>query len=114
MGYIKHHSIIVTSHFREDIKKAHEMAIYLFSEVNNDTYKFSQSIVTNIVEGLANSQYTFFISPDGSKEGWGLSDQCDEKRAEFIKWLNENHTSCHYVEVAFGGDDEYCEILNHN
>lgn len=110
MGYIKNHSIIVTSHFKDCINKAHEAAISIFKELNIDYHGKNEELVTEIFEGKVNTQYTFFIVPDGSKEGWGFSERCDKAREDFCAWMESNQCSCDYVEVTFGGDDEYCEI----
>jgi len=59
-----------------------------------------------IVKGMINSQSSFFIAPDGSKEGWETSQECDEMREQFAEWLKEKGRRCEYVEVRFGGDDD--------
>ena len=110
MGYFKHHSIIVTSVFKNDIDKARITALQTFKELNGYFDEKYEDLVTEIFEGIANRQYTFFIIPDGSKEGWTPSDLCNTGRDLFLKWMEENDTGCNYVEVIFGGDDDYCEI----
>jgi hypothetical protein len=111
MGYIKHHSIIVTSPFKTDIETAHNVAKSIFKESSYDPYNNIDNLITGIFEGIVNSCYTFFIVPDGSKEGWNLSDQCDEARNKFLTWMHGNDTGCDYIEIEFGGDDPYNAIV---
>ena len=69
MGYIKHHSIVVTTSINELIKAANERAKEIFG-----------TTVSEIIESKINSYYSFFVAPDGSKEGWGESDAGNENR----------------------------------
>lgn len=110
MGYIKHHAIIVTSSFRKDIENAHQIAVSVFKEIEFVMYENPEKLVTGIYEGIANSQYTFCIVPDGSKEGWNASIECDNARNKFLSWMHGNDTGCDYVEILFGGDDTFCDI----
>jgi hypothetical protein len=63
-------------------------------------------LVSDLLTGIANEQYTFFIAPDGSKEGWPPSNDCDDAREEFLNWLRDSKFSVDYVQVVFGGDYE--------
>ena len=51
------------------------------------------------------------LAPDGSKEGWEDSNQCDNARKDFLDWLRESDNYCDYVEIRFGGDDEHEDIV---
>lgn len=99
MGYIKHHAIIVTGWDEIECIDAHNKAKEIF--IAND---IPTRLVSNIMEGISNSQYTFMIAPDGSKEGWETSNNCDRARKEFLDWLSQSENYCDYVEIAFGGD----------
>lgn len=68
-------------------------------------------LVSDIVHGITNSQASFFIAPDGSKEGWNDSKKSDEARKEFLDWLLQNENFSDYIEVRFGGDDEYDTVI---
>lgn len=114
MGYIKHHVIIVTSPFKKDIENARDIAISIFKENSYDPYNDLERLITGIFEGVANSCYTFFIVPDGSKESWSLSDKCDRTRDKFLAWMHGYDTGCDYVEITFGGDDPYNSIIKSN
>lgn len=104
MGYIKHNTIVVTSSEEfENVKKIQEKAKSIFGE--------NAELVSEIIPYAANTGHSFFIAPDGSKEGWGTSNDCDKARKEFLNWLYDSNHHCDYVEVKFGGDDDYENIV---
>jgi len=115
MGYIKHHTIVVTGVNGEKVIKAREKAIKIFKKSFTGDPLFAPNgskLISDIIKGVANSQYSFFIAPDGSKEGWGTSLDGDKAREKFLVWLHKNREDFDYVEVIFGGDDRYQEITN--
>ena len=96
MGYIKHHSIIVTA-YKDDVAKVHAKAVEIFG-----------TLVSNIVKSKKNYYESFFIAPDGSKEGWDDSDRGDEAREDFINWADnqtgiddDDSLSFEWVEVSY-------------
>lgn len=93
MGYMAHHTIVVTSWSSESLLAAHTKANELGCGVSN------------IVGPLQNAECSFFVAPDGSKEGWPESDEGDHRRAMFIAWLRRERSWCDWVAVRFGGDD---------
>lgn len=106
MGYIKHDAILVTSWKREALEEAADKARELGLEVLGPSAK-----VTN---GIS----TFLICPDGSKEGWNESDDYDEKRSEYLGYLNgvryEDNSSClSWVAVAYSPDDRGASVTAH-
>lgn len=110
MGYVKHHTIVVTSCCEVSIKKAQDKALKIFSKKVQGYDNGFNKLVSKIVKGVANYQHSFFIAPDGSKEGWEPSQLGDKLRGKFTKWLTKNGYD--FVEVCFGGDDNYTEIIN--
>ncbi len=101
MGYIKHNAAVITSSNEESIRLAHTKAKEIYAEAKMD------QLVSEIIYGIANSQYSFFIAPDGSKEGWDASDESDEVRNLYLDWLYEERVTRHgvdYVDIRFGGD----------
>lgn len=114
MSYVKHNTIVIIAYSLEDINVAREMAIntftlnFLDAEYPTDGKKY----VSEILGPLNNGLYSFFISPDGSKEGWDTSNRSDNAREEITKWLDKNEYA--YVEVRFGGDDDIAFIVNDN
>jgi hypothetical protein len=104
MGYIKHHAIVVCGW--DDIAIAHEKAIEIFGE-----------LVSNVVPGVINGYQSFFIAPDGSKEGWEVSTTHDDKRDEYIEWIKVQEATDHYysyAELFFGEDNGYSQVERHN
>jgi hypothetical protein len=102
MSYIIDHAIVVSGS-GNGIARAHKKALKIFS--NNQ--------VSPILTGMTNGCESFFIAPDGSKEGWDESNKGDAKRKIFTAWLClRNH--CKFVEVAFGGFEERAEIVRSN
>jgi len=101
MGYIKHNAIVVTSWDDEELEKIHNKAKEIFNE----------QLVSELVKGVINGQCSFFIAPDGSKEGWETSQECDVMRETFTEWLRTEGRMNDYVEVRFGGDDGQAYII---
>lgn len=109
MGYIRHHAIIVTGTYGDWIDRAHNKANKLFAEKQ----------VSPILEPSINATRSFFIGPDGSKEGWDDSDTGDKQRKKFIQWLNEQRYDDHssllsWAEVLYGDDAGECSIVHHD
>lgn len=104
MGYMRHHAIMVTSH-PDLAQKAHAKALGLFG----------LDRVSPIINSSSNHYASFFVSPDGSKEGWPESDRGDELRAAFVEWLREQYyedggTSIDWIEVQYGDEDHESAI----
>jgi len=98
MGYIKHHAMVITGYGEDDISEAHRFA-YL-CELNP----------SSIIDSPTNGFKTFFIPPDGSKEGWDASGIGDENRARFKKFLRRRKIYLDWAEIAYGGDDGECSV----
>lgn len=108
MGYIRHHAIAITSWNDKLIKMAHEKAIQIF----NDR-------VSNILMDNINGYKSFFIAPDGSKEGWSESDTGDAQRKMFIDWVNkqaydDGSNSLSFCVFFYGDDKKLSSIEAHN
>lgn len=113
MGYFKHHSIIVTCRHEEHLIAARNKAIEIFGK-HFERYPIGNGVdlISPVISGVVNSQTSFFIAPDGSKEGWEPSNNGDNARAEFLDWLRDekDNNYCNYAEIVFGGDDDFEEI----
>lgn len=104
MGYIRHHAIIITGGHKKKVHNAHRQAIKIFDNQ-----------VSNVLKSKMNSYYSFFIAPDGSKEGWENSDIGDTSREKFIKYIKSNYGGwLNYCEVFYGDDRNMAGIINHN
>lgn len=107
MGYMRHHAFLVTTFDQGRAQAAHEKAMGIFGQ-----------LVSELNESIVNGYYSFAIFPDGSKEGWGTSDQGDEGRALFRNWLElqryEDYSSPYdwvWVEVQYGDDNRETRIV---
>lgn len=108
MGYMCHHTIIVTTYRQTYILSAHNAAKELFGV-----------LVSGIVESVMNGYYSFFIAPDGSKEGWDESDEYDKKRGQFIEWLDgfqfeDGSSPFKWFEAQYGDDDDDNWLTRHD
>ncbi|HEX8574930.1 MAG TPA: hypothetical protein VF677_01415 [Flavobacterium sp.] len=117
MKNIKHHAIVVTSADRIRLDHVRNYAIKMFSdhmEAKNGKY-----LISNIIDSLINNFATFFIAPDGSKEGYDASDDGDlirKKITDYMKSLKDKdgkNPIC-FVEVSYGAEDENAEIITKN
>lgn len=95
MGYIKHEVVIVTGWDAATVAEAHAKATALCGDM-----------VTPITEARINGYRSFFIAPDGSKEGWAESDTADEQRKAFRAWLraHDDRLGLRWVCVVYGDD----------
>lgn len=109
MSYTVNHAIVVTYWDENDVKKAHAMALEMYSSAFMDGPLGDKSdgvrLVSPVIRGIINDQSSFFIAPDGGKEGWHSSNLSDEARRRFMDWLFKE-SSCDFVEVQFGGDSK--------
>lgn len=107
MGWDRHHAIVVTAFRESDINSACEMAHTLFHP----------NQVSPIQKAPINDWWTFFVGPDGSKEGWSDSDAGDEARTTFIGWLRLCESAGDfYVDWAvlqYGDDAGVCKVVSH-
>lgn len=125
MGYIAHHAVIVVisahawstdEYYRKPLREEG----YGVTEESFNTWRKGlpeqfQRIILGPVTTPANGDYVITMLPDGSKEGWGISDEGDRIRGELIdmfKWAYspEDLTDSPFdvAEMRFGGDDNDC------
>lgn len=98
MGFMSHNAIIVTSWSDEHTKQVHDKANEIFPEVSELMFTM-------------NGNASFFIPPDGSKEGWRDSDEGDSRRAIFVSWLKDSGFYVDWVEVQYGNDNHYTKVV---
>lgn len=95
VGYMRRHAIVVTgSAYRdsEDITRAHNKATEVFPWVSP------------ISPPQVNGERSFFVPPDGSKEGWPESLEGDMRRNAFVEWLKKERC-VDWVEVSYAEDE---------
>jgi hypothetical protein len=107
---MKHNAIVVTDWDKNQLTQAHEKAKEIFNAAKFG-FKSGSSLVSEVITSVVNSQLSFFIAPDGSKEGWADSETGDKARKEFLDWLLKNDNYCDYIEICFGGDDDNNYII---
>lgn len=122
MGYMRHHAIIVTGWRRDKgalrsdvtLEDVHKKAQEIFTLSSMGLNR--ACLVSPIVESITNSYGSFFVAPDGSKEGWDESKAGDEARATFLQWLdkqrNEDKSSnFDWVEIQYGDDELITKVV---
>ena len=104
MGYMRNHTIIVTGWDEIAIAAIHEIASAIFPWV---------SPMSPVVINCARS---FFVPPDGSKEGWDESVEGDKQRAQFIAELKKANATpedmLDWVEVQYGDDNNESRVCD--
>ena len=118
MGYVRHNAIIVIDHgYGDGIEEAHAMATKIFTAATDMNADFG-ALVSPVIHSALNGYRSFYVAPDGSKEGWESSDTGDLARRQLRNWLHEHHERLGYVDFVevegFGGDDNHAEIANHS
>ena len=105
MGYTRHHTIIVTGWNLERTEK-----------IRDKIKKECTTLRPTKVHVSATEGYgTFFIGPDGSKEGWPDSDAGDNDRNIIINLLEstrfeDGSSPFDWVEIEYGGDDKVSHV----
>jgi len=112
MGYMRHHAIVVTSWRTEPLppfvrdRADHPTLV----QVHGKAQELCGHLVSPILGPFTNGYASFFIAPDGSKEGWDESETGAANRLAFLNWLRQfrfEDGSSYYdwVEVQFGDDE---------
>lgn len=92
MGHWCQHAIVVTS-YGVHVVRAHRKATELFG-----------FLVSPVVDSKRNGYKSFFVAPDGSKEGWDASNQMDVARGDFMEWAQKK-PQLKAVEVSFADNE---------
>lgn len=106
MGLFVHHAVVATADavFRGELERVRQVALE------------SGLPATEIMPSPVNMLLSFFIGPDGSKEGWTDSDAGDTARADVLKLLRASgaiewalleygETGARIIESSRSGDD---------
>lgn len=99
MGYIRHNAMVVTG-------DSYPEAIQMFQLVYQKAKELFGDLVSEIIKAKVNGYQSFFIGPDGSKEGWNESNEYDIKRkglADYIDSLaySDGSNCVNFVDVGF-------------
>lgn len=105
MGYIRHNALIV-------IGDGYEEAYQKFNQVYEKAKELFGPLVTNVIHTEVNNYFSFMIAPDGSKEGWDLSDHYDEKRKQLSDYIDslaydDGSNAIQFADIAL---DECYEV----
>lgn len=103
MGYHRHHAILVTGCDDAALMAAHAYASDLFLPPSSH-YQEPLCWVSPISPNAINGYRSFFVAPDGSKEGWDPSYDADDRRRKFTDWLvtrAQHGMYLDWAEVAF-------------
>lgn len=112
MGYIRHHTICITSLKDTLIKK-------VYKKSKDICKKYNFNLVTGLYESKINGYQTFYIIPDGSKEYWGESEVGNLIRKEIINYIDslkyeDGSNSISYAKLFYGDDWGDSEVIKHN
>lgn len=100
MGYIRNEAMIVSGSEVKRVLRAHSAAVSIFNA------KGMGGLVSGIQQHMTNGGGAFFISPDGSKEGWETSNIAAEAREELITFLRDHEDLwLDWALIVLGGDD---------
>lgn len=98
MGYIKHEAVVVTSFRAAELERVCEH----FRQQMPEGFK---QLLVGPIRPVVNGDATYFLAPDGSKEGWQDSETGDALRADFIAALkDERDLFPDIVHISYGGD----------
>ncbi len=117
MKNIKHHTIAITSNDKSQLDALRNKLISIYKD-KMEAKKGSQ-IISPIIESLINSFCTFYIVPDGSKEGYDASEDGDTVRKSICELIEtykqpDGENIFRYIEVSYGADDATAAIIRHN
>jgi len=118
MGYMRHHGIMITgSDLHEDslFNKDNYLTISIVHEKAKQI--FPEKLVSDLQMSVMNAYKSFAIFPDGSKEGWSDSDEGENRRDAFIKWIQGDTRSrsfIDWVEIQYGDDERMTRICRHS
>lgn len=106
MGYIRHHGMLLTSWDLNRIRPVYIVAKELFA-----------GLCSPLDIGAINEYWSFAIFPDGSKEGWEVSNAYDAKRQQFVEYLkglryDDGSSPIDWVLVQYGDDNGATRVVD--
>ena len=92
---------VVTAWDVARINTAHAAAVGIFS-----------GQVSEVVTSPMNGYHSFFVAPDGSKEGWADSDNGDKGREDFKTFLRTTpELYCEWIEYEHDVDNGSARVV---
>jgi len=99
-------------HYQVKLKEARKRIIEEAGKIGRlySNPQSTRNLVSKIVMSVSNGYGSFFIAPDGSKEGWSTSDDGDSLRDKAIEILDsynfdDGSSPFAWVEVQYGDGD---------
>lgn len=73
---------------------------------------------TGLVESMYNGFFSFMVAPDGSYQGYEITQVYERSRYDFIAWMRsqafeDGSSALHWVEVRYSPDTEQAEVERH-
>jgi len=105
MGYVRHEAMLFEG-IRKSVEALHADIVTMIAKHDLTTQMLGE--IREVING-----YTFFtLYPDGSKEGWGSSNDGDLLRAEIKEHIKRNEIYVSWCSVQFSGDDGVSLIID--
>lgn len=99
MGYYRDDYMIFSSYNKEKLKEVRLFLVNrvaeilmiddLFENPYSKPWERAWSYVGDITVSLMGGEYSLILAPDGSKEGWEVSNEMDDVRADVKKYVDE-------------------------
>lgn len=102
MGHIKHHTMSVVDY-------GYPNSYIELKKARNKTIELGMT-ASDIVTSPVNEYHSFFVAPDGSKEGWNESLIGDKQREELVNFIRRECPSLVFAEVAINVDGKEVDI----
>lgn len=99
MGYYRDDYMIFSSYNKEKLKEVRLFLVNrvaeilmiddLFENPYSKPWERAWSYVGDITVSLMGGEYSLILAPDGSKEGWEVSNEMDDVRADVKRYVDE-------------------------
>lgn len=95
MGYYKDEYMIFSSYNKEKLKEVRLFLvnrvakILMIDDLFENPWERAWSYVGDITVSLMGGEYSLILAPDGSKEGWEVSNEMDDVRADVKRYVDE-------------------------
>jgi len=104
MGYNRHNAIVATTFSAKHASAARALAVDIFGEDD----------VSPLMTARINGVVSFFVQPDGSKEGWDISDEGDDRRSRWADAVTDAGLWIDWADVQYGDDARETVVVAHS
>ena len=106
MGTIRNRMTVVQHWNSEELEKIRKDAVKTFQEVADSfglkDYNVEEKMISPVLEGFSNTEYTFVINGECSKLGWEESDLFQEVRKQ---WCEKHKNEVENMLIVDFGED---------